>query len=239
MDDPEPVGYVVALPPEGRTLISRRSCRGDILTLKPNHWVAISGAGIDNAGAAAEALVKRGARRLVSWGCAAALTNDLAPGDLVIPDKLVYADGTRASLASAWYERLLTQLKPQFPVRIEGLAESRAIVASADEKRRVHHATGAVATDMETGAVARAALRHDLPCIAVRSIVDTASVAIPSSAEAALDGHGEIVVLRLLAQIAKNPAEIVPLLRLFRAFRSAMRTLERVAMHAGPSLDPR
>jgi adenosylhomocysteine nucleosidase len=72
--------------------------------------------------------------------------------------------------------------------------------------------------------------------VAIRSIVDAASVTLPRAAQAALDNDGEIIVSRLLLQLVWNPAEIAPLLRLGRAFRRAMQTLTAVHMHAGPGL---
>lgn len=238
MDDPEPIGYVVALPAECRALTRRRSHRGDLLTLGRHHRVAVAGAGSANATAAAEALVAHGARRLVSWGCAGALAADLAPGQLVLPRALVYADGTATDFDSAWHERLQTGLQARIPVCTGTLAESAAIVASATDKRHLHAATGAIATDMETGAVARTAQRLELPCLAIRSIVDTASVTLPGAAQAALDDHGEIVVSQLLRQLVRNPRQIGALLHLSRAFRAAMQTLTLVAAHAGPDLEP-
>jgi adenosylhomocysteine nucleosidase len=236
VDDAEPIGYVVALPPECRTLTAGPSRRGDILSLDRGHRVAVAGAGAANAAAAAERLVAQGARRLVSWGCAGALSDDLRPGDLVIPWELIYADGTAASLASPWHERLLNQLQPATTIRTEAMIESTGVVASATAKRRLHAASGAIATDMESGAVARTAENHGVPCLTIRSIVDAASVTLPCAAQAALDRDGGIVLSRLLLQLVRNPAEIVPLLNLGRAFRRAMQTLAAVYLHAGPGL---
>jgi len=237
VDDAGPIGYVVALPPECRTLIPRRSCRGDILELDRVHRIAVAGAGSDNATAAAEALIARGVRRLVSWGCAAALADGLRPGALVIPQAVIHADGARTSFATPWQSQLLACLQPVAPVCTGPIAECDGIVASAEAKRNLHRTTGAIAADMETGAVARAAQRCGLPSLTIRSIVDTVSVTIPRSAQAALDGDGEIVVSRLLLQLLRSPSEILPLLDLARAFRCAMQSLARVAAHLGPGLD--
>jgi adenosylhomocysteine nucleosidase len=111
------------------------------------------------------------------------------------------------------------------------------MVSSVVEKRRLRDISGAVAADMETGAVARIARRNKLPCLAVRSIVDKASLAIPAAAQAALNAHGEIAVWALLSRLARHPSDLVPLIQLSTAFRTAMQTLRLAARHAGPSLD--
>jgi len=236
VDDAEPIGYVVALPPECRTLTSEPARRGDILSLDRGHRVAVAGAGAANAAAAAETLVAQGARRLVSWGCAGALCDELLPGDLVIPRELIFADGTTVHLAGPWHERLLTRLQPTTPIRTESMTESIGIVGSSTAKRSLHAASGAIATDMESGAVARTAQKHGVPWLAIRSIVDAAAVTLPRAAQAALDRDGEMIVSRLLLQLLWTPAEIAPLLRLGRAFRRAMQTLSAVKTHAGLGL---
>ncbi|MGY6216288.1 phosphorylase family protein [Methylolobus aquaticus] len=236
MDDAEAIGYVVALPPECRTLTSEPARRGDILSLNSGHRVAVAGAGAANAAAAAETLVAQGVRRLVSWGCAGALSDELLPGDLVIPRELVFADGTTARLAGPWHEQLLTRLQPTTPIRTESITESVGIVASSAAKRSLHAASGAIATDMESGAVARTAQKHGVPWLAIRSIVDAAAVTLPRAAQAALDRDGEMIVSRLLLQLLRTPTEIAPLLRLGRAFRLAMQTLSAVKTQAGLGL---
>jgi nucleoside phosphorylase len=175
---------------------------------------------------------------LVSWGCAGALSGGLSPGALILPSQICQADGATESLASPWRDRLANFLRPHVPLTEGILAESPGIVASVAEKRRLHAATGALATDMETGAVFRAAARFDLPIIAVRAIADTATTAIPGAAEAALNADGELVLHDLLRQLAKHPSDLVPLIRLFHCFRAAIQTLRQVAKLAGPGLDP-
>jgi len=238
VEEGEPLGFVIALPPECRSLTPYRVRRGDIVPLNDSGWIAVSGAGPANASAAATALVERGARRLVSWGCAAALADGLSPGDLILPSHVRHADGTTARLASPWRDRLVNCLRLHGPVTEGVLAESPGIVASAAEKRAVHEATGAVAMDMETGAVVRTATSFGIPSISVRTIADTAATAIPGAAQAALNPDGEIVVSGLLLQLAQHPSDIIPLIRLFRCFQAAVRALKNVAALAGPTLDP-
>ena len=65
--------------------------------------VAYSGAGPVNAQAAAELLVAEGATRLISWGCAAALSESLKPGDLILADKLIDAGNVEIAVNADWH----------------------------------------------------------------------------------------------------------------------------------------
>ncbi len=58
----------------------------------------------------------------------------------------------------------------------EPLLDMPTIVVTREEKARLFAATGAVACDMESGAVARVAARHGLPFAVLRAICDPAGV---------------------------------------------------------------
>jgi nucleoside phosphorylase len=62
--------------------------------------VAVSGGRPDRAEAAARGLVQQGVRALLSWGIAGALDPALAPGALILPDRVVCPDGSVRGLAS-------------------------------------------------------------------------------------------------------------------------------------------
>ena len=82
-------GIVVALPEELTTLTSIKIDKGCCRFIADKLLVVYSGAGPINAQSAAELLVAEGATRLMSWGCAAALSASLKPGDLILADKLI------------------------------------------------------------------------------------------------------------------------------------------------------
>ncbi|KAJ0335512.1 hypothetical protein COL154_014411, partial [Colletotrichum chrysophilum] len=55
---------------------------------------------------AAERLVSHGATRLASWGVAGALDPSLAPGDIVVPEQIVYSatdEGCRCDAAAGTF----------------------------------------------------------------------------------------------------------------------------------------
>jgi adenosylhomocysteine nucleosidase len=235
---PEPVGIVVALPQECRSLTPQRLRRGDIVALNPHSLIALCGAGPDAAGDAASALIGRGVRRLVSWGCAGALSDTLNAGDVVLAQELAGVDGTRYRIDADWHERMRRRLSPHLPIDAGILVESAAIVATAAAKSSLHGTSGAVATDMESAAVLRVAAARGLPCLSVRAIADTASMALPASVTQSLDEHGMVRLPRLLVHLARQPSDIRALLHLRRCFRAALHSLAKVAELSGPAINP-
>ena len=104
-------------------------------------------------------------------------------------------------------------------------------------KGALFRATGALAVDMESYAVAEVARAQGLPFLAVRVIVDGAGDGLPRPVAAVADGAGPLNVWRLIGAMARAPSDLAPLLRLARRYRAASRSLAAVA-RAG-SLAPR
>lgn len=208
-------GVVVALHFEAR-------CLGP-LARAPAIAVAVSGVGPEAAGRAAESLAAAGVGRLISWGTAAGLAPDLCAGDLVLADA-VLDRGEFLCCTAAWLARVRAALAPYLNCRCGKLYGLEAPLPAPQAKRRLGRETGAVAADMESGAIARCAARHRLEFLAVRAIVDGVADAVPPAALAALNGP-RIALFPLLGALAKSPGELAPLLKLAGNSRRARRAL--------------
>lgn len=223
------LGILVAMPQECRSLTNKRIPEGGFLALNESCLIGLSGAGPKAASRCAVLLAEQGVTALISWGCAAALDPSLKPGDLVLPASVIGADGKSLETNPAWRGRWVAQLEAQLPVYQGNLLESRQIISLASEKRMLFADTGAIALDMESAAVARAALDLGLPFLAVRSIVDPADVDIPPSIAAAFDENGVLSALKMLGGALLRPRDCLGILRLGRDFWEAMGTLKFVA----------
>ncbi len=225
-------GIIVALPEELATLTSQKVARGSYLKLNNELLVAHSGAGDINANNAAQLLVEKGATRLVSWGCAGALSELLKPGDLVLVDKLRDADGSLVDdfyVSSSLPEVIKNYLPKNTSVYTGTLLESLDIVSLSAIKKQLHVSTGAIAVDMESIAIAKVAKQHRLSFLAFRVIVDPASMDLPQAINQSLNAQGIIETPKLLSFIARHPFEIPGLIILGRNFNAAKRTLKALA----------
>jgi len=228
------IGIVVALPAEARSLVRRKMDFATHVELAEGHWLYVSGAGPERATEAALALIERRVEGLISWGCAAALADHLRPGHLILAEQVRGADDEFHATDQAWRRRLAERL-PRHLAHHEGpLQESSGFVATHGEKRSLHRATGSLAVDMESAAIARAARANGLPFLTVRAIADDAAMSLPGAVLNALNPRGDVRLGVLLAHIARHPREIPELMVLGRAFGAAMRTLGAVREAAGP-----
>lgn len=172
------IGLVAAVPWEVRPLLRRQNGvqkDGAVYSLlvggMPAHLI-VAGMGAENAYRAARRLVERfGAGGLVTIGFAGALADSLAPGDIVVADQVLdQRTGERfACTSEAW---------PIRNARRGGLLSAAEVISAAAEKRALAGQWGAVAVDMESAGVGRAAAESGVPFSAIKAITDTAAQSI-------------------------------------------------------------
>ena len=223
-------GIVVALPEELLTLTRRKMAQGECFNLSDDIVVAYAGAGPNNAANAARLLIAKGADRLVSWGCAAALSPQLQPGHLVIADQIFF-DQQNYEADKRWSHKLRSRLSEKLAVGNGNLVTESRIVASSSDKQAIQRNTGAVVLDMESGAIAKVASQSNLPCLVLRAVADPVSMDLPQAVVHAMNDLGRVDLGRLLSHLAIHPWEIPALIKLGLHFHAAQKTLKNVAKH--------
>ena len=222
MSQQAPLGIVVALLAEAQTL--RRL---------PDALIEISGPGPDNASAAAERLLARGARALIAWGTAGALVPGLSAGTLLVTSA-VQTDVAQQDLVptAPLADALAAACAELGPLRGLLCTVPRPLCLRRD-KVELSQRTGALMVDMESAAVARVACRALVPFAAVRAVVDPLDFEIPSVALAGMRADGSSSVGPVLAGLLRNPGQLVGLCRLGLHFRTALNTLTTAAALLG------
>jgi adenosylhomocysteine nucleosidase len=227
-------GILVALPEELATLTSKKIDKGHGVFINDKVLIARSGAGPANAQSAARQLITQGATRLLSWGCAAGLDASVKPGDLIVADRLIDADGNEIAIAPEWRKSCLHALEllsgnRSIHIRTGAIAESHDLISSSRDKKRLHSQTGAVALDMESAAIARVARLQQMDFLALRAIADPAIMDLPKAIGYSLDDQGEVRLDRLMLFLLSHPLELSGLIQLGLHFNKAKNTLRRVA----------
>ncbi len=183
---------------------------------------------------AAAGLKAGGAAALMSFGFAGALDSSLRPGDLVLPET-VHADYSM-SVDLGWRARLRQMLPASLNVSGGMLATSKQVLSSASAKLQLARVTGARAVDMESGAVAKAAIDAGLPFLAVRVICDAVELSPPLGLLTAIRPDGSADLARLLPLLLRGSVTLPALLRLAVESRAACSTLSAVARYADTEL---
>ena len=218
MSQPAPLGIVVALLAEAQTL---RGVSGAL--------VEISGPGPDNAAAAAERLLARGAGALMAWGTAGALVPGFSAGALLITAEVRdNEEQTPRQESAPLAEALAIACAKLSPARGLLCTVSRPL-CQRSEKAELAQRTGALMVDMESAAVATIAQRAMRPFAAVRAVVDPFDFEIPPAALAGMGADGSSSPWPVLVGLMRNPGQLISLCRLGLHFRSALKTLAAAA----------
>ncbi len=132
---------------------------------KEDAVVVCGGIGAEAARRATEAVIRQfNPTRVVSVGFAGALSNSLRVGEVVEPSTVINAaDGVRTEIGSG-----------------EGTLISSVSVAGKAQKFRLSKAYGAIAVDMEAGAVAQGALARGVEFAALKAISDAVDFNLPA-----------------------------------------------------------
>jgi hopanoid-associated phosphorylase len=219
------LGIVVALPEELPTLTAKKIPPAILNSV----LVICSGAGAENARKAAETLVANGATRLISWGCAAALSPELQPGDLTLAATLLDETLQSLEIQSPWYQHVFAVLSKSRSVHTGTLLESKTIVSLSVDKKQLYEKTQAIVLDMESVAVAKVAQEKNLPFLAIRAIADPVTMDLPKAVSVAMNDNGKVLISPLLKYLLLHPAELTGLIKLGLHFSAAKKTLKQVA----------
>jgi adenosylhomocysteine nucleosidase len=188
---------------------------------------------------AARAFVEQGASGLLSFGIAAGLGPEARPGDLLLPETVVLSGGAELAADPAWRARLKAKLLRSGPIVHPGaLAGVDRLLLLAKEKRRLREATGAVAADMESHAIAEAARQAGRPFVVLRAVADPAGQALPQAAGQALGLDGRVRPLAVARGLLRRPHDLPALLALWRQSARAHAALRRATLLAGAALEP-
>lgn len=106
----------------------------------------------------------------------------------------------------------------------DGLITVPRLVATADEKRRLHKETGAAAADMESGVWADWCAERGVPFRAVRAVSDTNDTSLSPRLLRLLSGR-KASAWRAAAAVVRSPRLLPELLRLAADTRTAAQAL--------------
>lgn len=224
------IGIISALSSEGRCLTGQAVPVKKPVQINENAIVIVCGMGEEYARTAAQMLIEQNVSALVSWGTAGALTENVHTGDLILADSVITKEGESYLFDTEWNKRVANKLcNTSLKIRNGTIAHADQVLVTTENKSRLQSVTHAVAVDMESISVARCADAANLPCMAVRAIVDESSQVIPGVIIDNTDIFGRPALLPLLISLSRKPDLIPALIHLAKGMKAATKTLKTVA----------
>ena len=160
---------------------------------------------------------------LVSFGIAGALQPGLRAGDIVLSTEVI--DDDRNWLSSDSVRLRISELVREIGA-VEGpVLGAQMVLATKRDKRRAWKETGAIAVDLESVVVARAAAALGIPFVVLRAIADPAARELPPAALVPLADDGTPALGGVLASVLRRPKQLPNLLTVAREARQALQAL--------------
>jgi len=207
-------------------LLVEAHCLSDSSSNPP---ISVSAGNSVNAYGGALRLVADGAKALLSFGIAGGLDPKLPPGTLVLARAVIGPHGTRFDSDPNWRGAVCSDARGRIEFTDGSIAGRDSPVLDQASKAKLFRESGAIAVDMESHAVARAAKEKNVPFLALRAIADPARRDVPDWVMIGVDSAGRTRIAPVLAKLLFRPWEILRLLELAKDQKAALSALRRVA----------
>jgi len=170
---------------------------------------------------------------LISWGVCGALQAGLAPGDLILPTQVINQCKKRYTCDTNWRQRILAklvQIDRSITIQNGTIINSNNVTETPKDKAILADISQADAVDMESFTIAIYAVKHQLPFIVVRSVVDTVDDYLPSASRFKAGQSGPSVAT--LINALSHPLQWPRLIRTGTQFNAALNSLAQLADHS-------
>ncbi len=160
---------------------------------------------------------------VISAGVCGALDPEVRCGSLVLPEMVIGTRGERYPATAAHHRRHAAAFAGGGMRFFTGtLATVPEVVATPEAKAKLREATGAVAVDMESSLILRAASESGCPGLVLRGVSDGASDGLPPELAALITAEGRVHKARAAEAVLRHPAILPRALKLRRATRGAL-----------------
>lgn len=234
------LGLVFGLASEAQIVLGRRRWRmvdGRPVYRRRFHddtsLIAVqSGVGEERALSAAHWLTSEGATALAAIGLSGGLYPCLSAGDLLIAAAVLQVDDIKST--SVWDTDADCAVRALSTLSAEGIsvhygmvATTRQAVFTSEKKEALFLQTRALAVDMESAAIARAAAVSHIPIFLLRAICDPSRTTVPKEIFDCLDHDGNVGHKALLRNLLCQPSLMGAIVRITRQYAAASVALKR------------
>jgi adenosylhomocysteine nucleosidase len=181
--------------------------------------LAIAGTGSENSYRTSREMLRESSLcGLVSIGFAGGLNGSISAGELILAEEVIeQVSGERFPCQET--------LTPIAAANRGKLLSVPAVVTSASEKRSLGSSWNALAVDMESAGVGRAAREAGLPFGAVKSITDGSEQSLAIDFQRCWSQHGELSSWKILREAVRSSGGLRDLMRLAGSSRRAAGSL--------------
>lgn len=183
----------------------------------------VAGIGPARAEQAARQALAAGADALISFGSAGGIDPQVHCGSIWLTADIV--GGADPAPGSSSLREIFAQKLSALEPGCGRIVQCDSVLHTVVQKSLLFQSSHAQAADMESAAIARVASVHQCPFVALRVVLDEASVAMPGALVDACDEYGVVQPLKMARVLITRPQVWNSLLPLARAQARVRKTL--------------
>jgi len=161
----------------------------------------------------------------ISMGFAGSIDQKLKNGDILIPQKVVWKDGSVHETDKKYRNFLLNKIKSK-KVSTKNLTSVKEIINNSEEKKKIKHKYDVSAIDMESESIQKITIKEKKIFVVVRVILDDCQFSIPNYIVKSTNRNGLVNNKQLFLHILKNPGNILSLIKLSFYYIKAYKILK-------------
>jgi adenosylhomocysteine nucleosidase len=211
----------------------RRRHRFDSITTSPHPvsvtlfgntevYVALAGAGAPDSNHFLDLTTRLNPSLGIVTGVAAGLKPEWRPGDLLVAQSVSGPNGEAGIPGDPDLIDLAVQCGAKPAAKLITLPRIARTIAE-----KVRLASWGDAADMESLPLMQQWSARSIPSLALRVILDPVELPMTCDFEAAMDAHGQVRIMKIMAQMARRPQLLPDFLRLARQSRRVLMILAR------------
>lgn len=191
--------------------------------LPPSSPCHVAGIGPERAALAAQRALEAGADALISFGSAGGIDPRAQSGSLWLTADIVDQPAP-TEISRTFREQIAQQLVALEPA-CGRIVQCESVLHTVAQKQKLFELSSAQAVDMESAAIAQVARANNCPFVALRVVLDEATVAMPAELVDACDEYGVVRPLTMARTLLTRPHVWPSLMPLARSQAKVRKTL--------------
>lgn len=164
----------------------------------------------------------------ISFGFAASIVPDLKNGSIIIPDNLVWDDGSKHSVSKVYKNIIIKKIKDLERYTFDSTSVNK-IIDSKKEKKLISKKLCVASIDMESVAIQRVAIKNNKKFVMIRVIFDDLNLQIPSIIKNNTNSSGELNIKKVIIGIITQPLTLFRIIKLSIFYLKASKKLKILA----------
>ena len=164
----------------------------------------------------------------ISFGFAASITTNLKNANIVIPNNLIWSNGSKHPVSRECKNSIIKKIKDLEKFTFDSTSVEK-IISSEKEKKIISKKLSVDSLDMESVAIQKIAIKNNKKFVVVRVILDDLEFQIPNIIKKNTNNNGELNLKKFLIEIVFEPKNLFQIAKLIIYYLKALKKLKVLA----------